>query len=93
MAAPAAFDDLLGEAGSATVSGWDFSWLDGRASEERPSWGYAATLTVRLGGSESVLDIQTGGGEVFAEALAGSRRLPRRPRRHRVVATESRTRA
>ncbi|MGO4201018.1 VWA domain-containing protein [Rhodococcus sp. TAF43] len=22
-----------------SVSGWDFSWLDGRATEERPSWG------------------------------------------------------
>ncbi|QKT13514.1 VWA domain-containing protein [Rhodococcus sp. W8901] len=21
------------------MSGWDFSWLDGRATEERPSWG------------------------------------------------------
>jgi SAM-dependent methyltransferase len=73
---PAAFDDLLAEAGSAPVTGWDFSWLDGRASEERPSWGYAASLTDRLGRADSVLDIQTGGGEVLAEALSGCRRRP-----------------
>ena len=81
---PAAFDDLLAEAGSASVTGWDFSWLDGRASEERPSWGYAASLTDRLGRAGSVLDIQTGGGEVFAEALSGCRRRP-----DTLVATES----
>jgi hypothetical protein len=35
------FDDLVAEAAAASVDGWEFSWLDGRASEERPSWGYA----------------------------------------------------
>lgn len=76
MAGPASFDDLLAEAESAPVTGWDFSWLDGRASEERPSWGYAASLTDRLGRAGSVLDIQTGGGEVLAEALTACRRRP-----------------
>ena len=71
-----AFEDLLEDAAGAPVSGWDFSWLEGRATEERPSWGYAASLTLRLGRSDSVLDIQTGGGEVFAEALSGCGRLP-----------------
>ncbi len=74
--APVAFEDLLGDAAGAPVSGWDFSWLEGRATEERPSWGYATSLTLRLGRSDSVLDIQTGGGEVFAEALSGCERLP-----------------
>jgi SAM-dependent methyltransferase len=78
------FDDLLAEAESAPVTGWDFSWLDGRASEERPSWGYAASLTVRVGRSDSVLDVETGGGEVFAEALTACGRLPRT-----LAATES----
>lgn len=36
------FKELMAEATSAPVDGWDFSWLDGRAEEERPSWGYWA---------------------------------------------------
>ncbi|MFE0276474.1 hypothetical protein ACFWZY_30995 [Streptomyces sp. NPDC058992] len=34
------FDHLVAEAESVSVAGWDFSWLDGRATEQRPSWGY-----------------------------------------------------
>jgi SAM-dependent methyltransferase len=57
------------EAGAAAdVSGWDFSWLDGRATEERPAWGYARQLGDRLGRASASLDIQTGGGEVLANA-------------------------
>lgn len=33
------FDELIAEAAEADVDGWDFSWLDGRATEQRPSWG------------------------------------------------------
>ncbi|MEV4562774.1 class I SAM-dependent methyltransferase [Nonomuraea sp. NPDC049419] len=60
------FDDLVQEAGSVSVAGWDFSWLDGRASEERPSWGYSQLLGERMAKVRSVLDVQTGGGEVLA---------------------------
>lgn len=62
------YDDLVTEAESADVSGWGFSWLDGRASEERPPWGYARLLAGRLGQVSSALDIDTGGGEVVSEA-------------------------
>jgi SAM-dependent methyltransferase len=62
------FEDLLAEADSASVDGWDFSWLDGRATEERPSWGYQRTLSHRLANVSAALDIQTGGGEVLAGA-------------------------
>jgi len=48
------------------VSGWDFSWLDGRATEERPSWGYQRLIGERLPQVDAALDIQTGGGEVLA---------------------------
>ncbi|SDG01088.1 Ubiquinone/menaquinone biosynthesis C-methylase UbiE [Sinosporangium album] len=61
-------ESLLEAGGSADVSGWDFSWLDGRATEERPSWGYAQQLADRLSRASASLDIQTGGGEVLAEA-------------------------
>ncbi|MEV6278935.1 methyltransferase domain-containing protein [Nocardia sp. NPDC051832] len=74
------FEDLVAEAESVSVDGWDFSWLDGRAIEQRPSWGYQRLMAARLGTVESALDIQTGGGEV----LAGAPKLPRT-----MVATES----
>ncbi len=64
------FEELVNEAASVSVDGWDFSWLEGRAREERPSWGYSRLLLRRLAGATSVLDIQTGGGEVFAEVLS-----------------------
>lgn len=57
---------LVEEAAQASVDGWDFSWLDGRATEERPSWGYQRLLRDRLAGASAALDIQTGGGEVLA---------------------------
>ncbi|MCY4667832.1 MAG: SAM-dependent methyltransferase, partial [Rhodococcus sp.] len=43
------FDELVAEAESASVDGWDFSWLDGRATEQRPSWGYQRLMGERLG--------------------------------------------
>lgn len=74
------FDELIRAGADADVSGWDFAWLDGRATEERPPWGYARLLADRLGSVDASLDIQTGGGEVLAEV----RRFPRT-----AVATES----
>ncbi|MEV0764468.1 class I SAM-dependent methyltransferase [Nocardia sp. NPDC050435] len=74
------FEELVTEAAAVPVDGWDFSWLDGRATEQRPSWGYQRLMSARLGEVEAALDIQTGGGEV----LAGAARLPRT-----MVATES----
>lgn len=62
------FEALVAEAEAAPVDGWEFSWLDGRASEQRPSWGYARTIARRLATASAALDVQTGGGEVLAEA-------------------------
>lgn len=59
------FDTLVSEAQAADVSGWGFSWLDGRASEQRPPWGYAKLLAQRLSTAHAALDIDTGGGEVI----------------------------
>ena len=64
------FDELVEEAVQASVDGWDFSWLDGRATEARPSWGYQRLLSGRLRTATAALDIQTGGGEVLAGAGA-----------------------
>ncbi|GAA2142982.1 class I SAM-dependent methyltransferase [Kitasatospora kazusensis] len=74
------FEDLVAEADSVPVDGWDFSWLAGRAVERRPSWGYQRAMGERLGRASAALDIQTGGGEV----LAGAPKLPKL-----TVATES----
>jgi SAM-dependent methyltransferase len=74
------FDELLAEAAAVDVSGWDFSWLAGRATEQRPSWGYQRLLSERLAGAQAALDVQTGGGEV----LAGVPSFPRT-----MAATES----
>jgi hypothetical protein len=64
------FDELVDEAAAVSVEGWDFSWLDGRATEERPSWGYRRLLGGKLAAATAALDIQTGGGEVLAGAGA-----------------------
>jgi len=60
------FDDLVAEAAAVSVDGWDFSWLDGRATEQRPSWGYQRLMGERLATASAALDVQTGGGEVLA---------------------------
>ncbi|WP_353944474.1 class I SAM-dependent methyltransferase [Streptomyces sp. HUAS MG91] len=59
------FEDLVAEAVAAPTEGWDFSWFEGRATEERPSWGYARLMGERLGTVDSALDLHTGGGEVL----------------------------
>jgi SAM-dependent methyltransferase len=66
------FEALIEEATAAPIEGWDFGWLDGRASEERPPWGYARLVAGAAASVSSLLDLQTGGGEV----LAGLPRLP-----------------
>jgi SAM-dependent methyltransferase len=84
MTRPRTFDELVTEGATEPVEGWDFSWFDGRATEERPSWGYSGLVRARLGGARAVLDIQTGGGEVFAGALRDCASVP-----GTVAATES----
>jgi hypothetical protein len=78
------FEGLLAEGAAEPVAGWDFSWLDGRASEQRPSWGYSRLLAGRLANASAAVDLQIGGGEVYAEALAVASNRP-----DPVAATES----
>jgi SAM-dependent methyltransferase len=78
------FEELLAEGAAVPVEGWDFSWFEGRATEERAPWGYSRLLGGRLAQARASLDLQTGGGEVYAFAL---RRATRRP--DVVAATES----
>jgi SAM-dependent methyltransferase len=74
------FEELVAEGTAVPVEGWDFSWFQGRATEERPPWGYARMMEQRMANAAAALDIETGGGEV----LAGIGQPPRL-----LVATES----
>src|ERR1700761_1920532 len=56
------FEDLIAEGESVPVDGWDFSWFEGRATEERPPWGYARLMGERMARAQAALDIETGGG-------------------------------
>ncbi len=60
------FEELVAEAAATPVEGWDFSWLEGRATEERPPWGYARLMGERMARADAALDVETGGGEVVA---------------------------
>jgi SAM-dependent methyltransferase len=61
-----AFEPLLAQAQAAPIGGWDFSWLDGRATEARPSWGYAKLVAQRIETARAMLDLECGGGEMLA---------------------------
>ncbi len=79
------FEDLVAEGAGVPTEGWDFSWFEGRATEARPSWGYARSAGARLARAAAALDVETGGGEVFDFALGAA--APDRPRL--LAATES----
>lgn len=57
--------ELIAEAAAADVDGWDFGYLDGRATEERPPWGYAGLLAEAVAAARRAVDLDTGGGEVL----------------------------
>jgi SAM-dependent methyltransferase len=67
------FEELVADGASVPLEGWDFTWFEGRATEERPPWGYARLIGERLAKVDAALDVETGGGEVLGTAtLSGS---------------------
>lgn len=50
----------------AVFQGWDFSYLRGRMSTPRLPWDYKKLTKGLMSKSESVLDMETGGGEIFS---------------------------
>jgi SAM-dependent methyltransferase len=46
--------------------GWDFSYLKNRLVEGEPPWSYLELARTAISRSSDVLDVATGGGEVFA---------------------------
>jgi SAM-dependent methyltransferase len=59
------FEELVAEAERAPIGGWDFSWLEGRAFEERPSWRYFDLVAERARRVASLLDLETGDGRMI----------------------------
>ena len=48
---------------SKSITGWDFSYLDGRWDEESLPWDYKKIILEYLKPDHQLLDIGTGGGE------------------------------
>jgi SAM-dependent methyltransferase len=48
-------------------TGWDFSYLAGRMSEDHPPWSYEQRAAALMQDARAVLDIDTGGGERLLE--------------------------
>ncbi|WP_229071494.1 class I SAM-dependent methyltransferase [Actinoplanes sp. DH11] len=60
-------EELNAAATGASMTGWEFAWLDGLAMESEPSWSYPGLARPLVRRSASVLDLDTGGGELLAE--------------------------
>jgi SAM-dependent methyltransferase len=60
------FEDLIAEADSASFSGWNFSWLNGRYIEGKVSWDYRGKVLAKMKTSKRFLDMGTGGGELLS---------------------------
>src|SRR6516165_2957989 len=73
------FEELEAEALAAPFSGWDFSWLDQRSTDEPLPWSYPEEVARYSGSAATMLDMGTGGGELLGQM---------RPRPVRTVATE-----
>jgi hypothetical protein len=43
------FEELVAEAAAVPIDGWDFSRLEGRPTEVRPSWHYSGVVADRVG--------------------------------------------
>jgi SAM-dependent methyltransferase len=69
----AGYDELVAAALAAPAEGWDFGWLAGRAKGSAPSWSYRDLARAQITGTDRLLDVETGGGEL----LASLRPLPR----------------
>ena len=52
--------------GRTLSSGWDFSHLKNRMIEEKPPWSYSLLSKRLIRKSKAVLDMGTGGGEIFS---------------------------
>jgi hypothetical protein len=66
MDSEASFDRLVQDGLSLPFSGWDFSVIQDRWKTCNPPWDYPAMARSRMQGIESMLDQDTGGGELLS---------------------------
>jgi len=64
-----AFEALIAEALHQEFSGWDFSFLTNRWKEEPTSWDYLKIVRSHIKPEYSMLDMDTGGGEVLSSFM------------------------
>ncbi|WP_425256365.1 class I SAM-dependent methyltransferase [Pseudarthrobacter sp. J47] len=60
------FNQLIAEADAAHLEGWDFGFLNGRAVSTPLPWDYLGAASALVAASYRALDVDTGGGEIFA---------------------------
>jgi hypothetical protein len=60
------YEELISDALRAAVVGWDFSWLTGRVDRGCLPWDYLSLARDELPQVTSLLDVDTGGGELLA---------------------------
>ena len=60
------FDQLIAEARSWKMTGWDFSRLKGRWIEEQEPWDFPQIVKEHLQSAKSLVDLGTGGGEFLS---------------------------
>ncbi len=61
------YEQLVGEAVGVPITGWEFAWTDGRAVGSEPSWSFPGLARPLIRRAASLLDLDTGGGELLAE--------------------------
>ncbi len=59
---------------AAPFKGWDFSYIKDRIIEEEPPWDYKNLAKKLVEKSSAVLDVATGGGEIFSSFAPFSKR-------------------
>jgi hypothetical protein len=60
------FTRLVQEVWSEEISGWDWNYLKGRMEEDEAPWHYPDIALQRMRQASSLLEMGTGGGELFA---------------------------
>lgn len=61
-----ALHDQWARDAAAPFEGWDFSYLRGRMVEDEPPWSYLGLARTAVADAHDILDVATGGGEIFA---------------------------
>lgn len=69
------FEDVLREATSSGLRGWDFSAIEGRVVRQGAPWSYLDRVRELASGAGVMVDLGTGGGEVLSQVTPPPRML------------------